>query len=323
MRSILNRPENQERNTMKQETVLAIHGGAGTYKKELTPEKEKIFQDALNETLIKGQEFLNNGGTALDAVELTARMLEDCPLFNAGKGSVFSHQGTNEMDAAIMDGRNLSAGAVAFVTNIKNPISAARAVMEKTEHVMLVGKGAEEFALLQGLEIVDPKYFFTQERWDSWQKIREQDATELNLGTIGAVARDMYGNLAAATSTGGMNNKKFGRIGDSCIIGAGVYANNDTCAVSSTGHGEYFMRLCTAYDISCLMEYKNLTLESAVHEVIKTKMVKLGGTGGVIAIDKNGNVSMKFSTETMFRGYVRGTEKAHAFIFDDYSKIIA
>lgn len=301
--------------------VMAIHGGAGTYKKELTKEKEQIFEEALRETLLKGQEFLRTGGSALDAVELAAKMLEDFPLFNAGKGSVFSHVGTNEMDAAIMDGSNLKAGAVAFVTNIKNPIAAARAVMEKTEHVMLVGKGAEDFAKLCNLEIVDPSYFFTQERWDSWQKIKSEDTTELNLGTIGAVARDSHGNLAAATSTGGMNNKKFGRIGDSSIIGAGVYANNNTCAVSSTGHGEFFMRLCTAYDISCLMEYKNLTLDSAVHEVIRSKMVKLGGTGGVIAIDRNGNVSMNFSTETMFRGFVRGDEAPQAFIFDDYSKV--
>lgn len=308
---------------MNHETVLAIHGGAGTYRKELTKERERIFEEALEMTLRKGQEFLNKGGSALDTVELTAKLLEDCPLFNAGKGSVFSHQGTNEMDAAIMDGKNLKAGSVAFVTNIKNPIAAARAVMEKTEHVMLVGKGAEEFAMTIGLEIVDPSYFFTQERWDSWERLREEDTTELNLGTVGAVARDRYGNLAAATSTGGMNNKKFGRIGDSCIIGAGVYANNETCAVSSTGHGEFFIRLCTAYDISCLMEYKNLTLAAAVHEVIKSKMVKLGGTGGVIAIDKNGNVSMNFSTETMFRGFVKGTSSPHAFIFDDYSKIIA
>jgi beta-aspartyl-peptidase (threonine type) len=307
---------------MNIEPVLAIHGGAGTYKKELTPEKESVFEEALRDALKQGQKLLLEGGSALDAVELTAKILEDCPLFNAGKGSVFSHQGTNEMDAAIMDGKTLSAGAVAFVTNIKNPISAARAVMEKTEHVMLVGKGAEDFAKVVGLDIVDPTYFFTQQRWDSWQEIKNQNITELNLGTIGAVARDQFGNLAAATSTGGMNNKKFGRIGDSSIIGAGVYANNDTCAVSSTGHGEYFIRLCTAYDISCLMEYKNLSLESATHEVIKSKMVKLGGTGGVIAIDKDGNVSMNFSTETMFRGFVKGSGDVHPFIFDDYSKII-
>lgn len=302
--------------------VLAIHGGAGTYKKELTPEKERIFEEALTATLLKGQELLLKGASALDVVEGAARLLEDCPLFNAGKGSVFSHIGTNELDASIMCGKDLTAGAVAFVTNIKNPVTAARAVMEKTEHVMLVGKGAEEFARSQGLEIVPPEYFFTQDRWDSWQRLKNEDTTELNLGTIGAVARDIHGNLAAATSTGGMNNKKFGRIGDSSIIGAGCYANNSTCAVSSTGHGEFFMRLCTAYDISALMEYKGMTLESATYEVMKSKMVKLGGTGGVIAVDKDGNVSMTFSTETMFRGYVRGDEKPNAFIFDDYSKII-
>jgi len=302
--------------------VLAIHGGAGTYRKELTPEKERIFEEALLSTLQKGQEMLMKGASALDVVEAAARMLEDCPLFNAGKGSVFSHAGTNELDASIMCGKNLTAGAVAFVTNIKNPVSAARAVMEKTEHVMLVGKGAEEFAKSAGLEIVSPEYFFTQDRWDSWQRLKNEDTTELNLGTIGAVALDQFGNLAAATSTGGMNNKKFGRIGDSSIIGAGCYANNSTCAISCTGHGEYFMRLCTAYDISALMEYKGITLESATHEVMKAKMTKLGGTGGVIAVDKEGNVSMTFSTETMFRGFVRGNDKPNAFIFDDYSKII-
>lgn len=302
--------------------VLAIHGGAGTYKKELTPERERIFEEALEHTLREGQKLLMQGASALDVVERAVVLLEDCPLFNAGKGSVFSHAGTNELDASIMCGKDHTAGAVAFVTTIKNPVKAARAVMEKTEHVMLVGKGAEEFAASVGIELVSPEYFFTQERWDSWQKLKNQDSTELNLGTVGAVALDKDGNLAAATSTGGMNNKKFGRIGDSSIIGAGCYANNKTCAVSCTGHGEYFMRLCTAYDISALMEYKSATLESATHEVMKSKMIKLGGTGGVIAVDKDGNVSMTFSTETMFRGYIKGEDKPHAFIFDDYSKII-
>lgn len=302
--------------------VLAIHGGAGTYRKELTPEKERIFEEALEHTLREGQKLLLKGASALDVVEHATRLLEDCPLFNAGKGSVFSHIGTNELDASIMCGKDLAAGAVAFVTNIKNPVSAARAVMEKTEHVMLVGKGAEEFAATNGIEIVPPSYFFTQDRWDSWQRLKNEDTTELNLGTVGAVALDKDGNLAAATSTGGMNNKKFGRIGDSSIIGAGCYANNLTCAVSCTGHGEYFMRLCTAYDISALMEYKGVNLESATHEVMKSKMIKLGGTGGVIAVDKEGNVSMTFSTETMFRGYIKGEDKPNAFIFDDYSKII-
>lgn len=302
--------------------VLAIHGGAGTYKKELTPEREKIYEEALEHTLREGQKLLMQGASALDVVERAVVLLEDCPLFNAGKGSVFSHAGTNELDASIMCGKSLTAGAVAFVTTIKNPVTAARAVMEKTEHVMLVGKGAEEFAAANGIEIVPPEYFFTQERWDSWQKLKNNNSTELNLGTVGAVALDKNGNLAAATSTGGMNNKKFGRIGDSSIIGAGCYANNQTCAVSCTGHGEYFMRLCTAYDISALMEYKGVSLESATHEVMKSKMLKLGGTGGVISVDKDGNVSMTFSTETMFRGYIKGDDKPHAFIFDDYSKII-
>lgn len=304
-----------------QKTSLVIHGGAGTYKKELTSERERIIEEALNEALLEGNKILKHGGMALDAVECAVKLLEDSPYFNAGKGSVFSHDGTIEMDAAIMDGRNLAAGSVVFVTNIKNPISAARAVMEKTEHVMLVGPGAEIFAKSAGLEIVDPKYFFTQERWDSFQKLKHKDETELNLGTVGAVARDQHGNLAAATSTGGMNNKKFGRIGDSGIVGAGVYANNETCAVSCTGHGEYFIKLLTAYDISALMQYKNLDLEAATYEAIKSKMMQQGGSGGVIAVDSQGNISMKFSTETMFRGFIREDGEPHPFIFDTYSKV--
>ena len=231
---------------MTKKFSLAVHGGAGYYKKGMTEERERKFQNALEESLVVGYDILSQGGTAMDAVEAAVRSLEDCPLFNAGRGSVFTHDGKIEMDAAIMDGSTLGAGSVAFVTTIKNPISAARAVLEHTEHVMLAGPGAETFARESKLEMVEPLYFFTQERYDSWQKIKNLETTELNLGTVGAVALDTSGNLAAATSTGGMNNKKFGRIGDSGIVGAGVYANNKTCAISSTGHGEYFMRLLTA-----------------------------------------------------------------------------
>lgn len=306
---------------MSPNIALAIHGGAGTFRKELTPEREKMYQEALTHALQTGYEILNKGGNALDVVEASVRYLEDCPLFNAGKGSVFNHEGQIEMDASIMDGRTLAAGSAAFITNVKNPVSLARVIMEKSEHVMLAGPGAEKFALEKGLEIVDASYFFTQHRYDSWQRMKNQDITELNLGTVGAVALDQEGNLAAATSTGGMTNKKFGRIGDSPIIGAGVYANNNTCAVSSTGHGEYFIRLNCAYDISALMEYKRLSLDVATNEVIR-KLRSLGGSGGVIAVDGKGNISMSFSTETMFRGLIRNDGIPHPFIFDTYSKIL-
>lgn len=301
--------------------ALAVHGGAGSYKQGMTPEREKAFHVALNEALIKGQKIIESGGPSLDAVEEAVRCLEDCPLFNAGKGSVYSHDGTIEMDAAIMNGKDLSAGSVLFVKTIRNPISAARAVMEKTEHVMLVGPGAETFAKEVNLEIVDPSYFHTDYRWESFQKIKNKDKTELNLGTVGAVAIDQFGNLAAATSTGGMNNKKFGRVGDSGIIGAGVYANNQTCAISCTGHGEYFLRSLAAYDISALMQYKGLDLESACHEVMKEKIHDIGGEGGIIAIDKTGQITLTFSTDTMFRGFVRSGEEPQTFIFDTHSKI--
>lgn len=300
---------------------LAIHGGAGTYKKSLTPEREKAFEKALTTALTLGHGILSKGGTALDAVEAVVRNLEDEPLFNAGRGSVFNHDGKIEMDASIMNGIDKSAGSVAGVKTVKNPVTLARAVMEKTEHVMLISEGAETFAKEVGVEIVDPSWFFTEYRWESWKKIKDQDKTELNLGTVGAVAMDQDGNLAAATSTGGMNNKKFGRIGDSPIIGAGLYADNNTCAVSSTGHGEYFIRLNLAYDISALMGYKHLLLDSATNEAIK-KLSELGGSGGVIAVDKSGNVSMSFSTDTMFRGFIKEDGIPHPFIFDTYSKIL-
>ncbi|HET7896730.1 MAG TPA: isoaspartyl peptidase/L-asparaginase, partial [Flavisolibacter sp.] len=274
---------------MKHKIALAVHGGAGTIlQSKMTTELEAAYKAALRLSLQKGHELLKAGGSALDAVEMAVRELEDCPLFNAGKGAVFTADGKNELDASIMWGKDLSAGAVAAVGCIKNPVVAARAVMEKSNHVMLAGKGAEEFARLHGLEMVDPGYYFTKERWEALLKIREEDPTAMELdhgsgkatlkklkeekfGTVGAVAVDLGGNLAAATSTGGMTNKKWGRVGDSPIIGSGTYANQ-FCAVSCTGWGEYFLRLCVAKTVADLMEYKGLSLAKACNEVILKKL---------------------------------------------------
>ena len=291
----------------KPEYVLVIHGGAGNIKKEnMTPEKEARYIKKLSEVLEKGSKILENGGSALDAVEASIKIMENSPLFNSGKGAVFNADGKNELDASIMDGKTLNAGAVANVTIIKNPISAARKVMEESAHVLLIKEGAEEFAKQQGLEIVEPEYFFDQNRWNSLQKIKKSEAGEEPLpdekhGTCGAVALDKFGNLAAGTSTGGMTNKKFGRVGDSPIIGAGTYANNKTCAVSATGHGEFFIRNVVAYDISALMEYKNMTLSNAANYVINEK---LNASGGVIAVDNKGNIAMPFNTNGMYRGFI-------------------
>lgn len=306
--------------------VLVIHGGAGTIlRSQRTAELEKKYTASLEEALAVGQSILEKGGKAIDAVEATVRVLEDNPLFNAGKGAVFTHEGRNELDAAIMDGRTLAAGSVAGVTTIRNPITAARAVMEKSEHVLLSGKGAEQFAKEQGLDIVDPSYFYTPERWRSLQRAIERDslkqlkqqASLLNMaeevevikkdryGTVGAVALDMEGNLAAATSTGGMNNKKWGRIGDAPIIGAGTYANNSTVAISCTGWGEYYIRLVMAKTISDQIEYANRSLQDAANEMVMVKLPKLGGDGGLIAVDKSGNIAMPFCTEGMYRGYIK------------------
>ncbi|MBO9659890.1 MAG: isoaspartyl peptidase/L-asparaginase [Chitinophagaceae bacterium] len=314
--------------------VLVIHGGAGTIlKSQMTPEKEKAYLAGLNDALARGQEILEKGGTALDAVEATVRVLEDNPLFNSGKGAVFTNEGKNELDAAIMDGKTLAAGSVAGVTTIRNPITAARAVMEKSPHVMMAGKGAEQFAAQQGLEIVDPSYFFTEERWKGLQRAKRLDSLEqlkktdslskkdasllkqpenrdYKYGTVGAVALDKQGNLAAATSTGGMTNKKYGRIGDAPIIGAGTYANNKTVAISGTGWGEYFIRLVMAKSISDMMEYGKVNLKQASDEMIMKQLPALGGDGGLIAVDKNGNIAMPFCTEGMYRGSVKeGGEK--------------
>lgn len=310
------------------EPVLVIHGGAGTIlKSSMTPDQEKAYQSGLQAALDKGYSILKNGGTSLDAVEATVRVLEDNPLFNAGKGAVFTNDGKNELDASIMDGKNLMAGSVAGVTVIRNPVSAARAVMEKSEHVMLVGKGAETFAQMNGLEIVDPSYFHTNSRWKGLQQARKRDSLKSkpdhsggnqgNLlkqpgnrdekyGTVGAVALDRYGNLAAATSTGGMTNKKYGRVGDAPIIGAGTYADNKTCAISCTGWGEYFIRLVMAKSVSDMMEFGNYSLDKASTEMIMKRLPELGGDGGLIGVDKNGNIIMTFNTEGMYRGWKKG-----------------
>jgi beta-aspartyl-peptidase (threonine type) len=311
----------------KSKYVLVIHGGAGTIlKSQMSAEKEKAYTDALNEALEKGSAILSKGGSALDAVEASVRILEDNPLFNAGKGAVFTNEGKNELDASIMNGRTLEAGAVAGVTSIKNPISTARTVMEKSPHVMMVGKGAEQFAKEQGQEIVDPSYFYTESRWKGLQNARAQDSSKMQLdhadttkkamlkqlenkdykyGTVGAVALDQHGNLAAATSTGGMTNKKFGRVGDAPIIGAGTYANNKTVAISGTGWGEYFIRLVMAKTISDMMEFGKMKLKQASDEMIMKRLPALGGDGGLIAVDKDGNIAMPFCTEGMYRGYMK------------------
>ena len=302
--------------------TLVIHGGAGNITPaNLLAEKAAEFEAKLNEVLRHGDSILKAGGTSLDAVEACVRMMEDCPLFNAGKGAVFNAEGKNEMDAAIMDGKTGMAGAVAGVTTIRNPITAARAVMEKSPHVMLTGKGAETFATEQGLKIVSPDYFFTQSRWDAYLKAKanadSMDNMDKKHGTVGCVAVDQYGNLAAATSTGGMTLKKYGRVGDTPVIGAGTYAENTTCAVSATGHGEFFIRNVVAYDISALMKYKGLSLAKAADEVIIIKLKNMGGTGGIIAVDKNGNIAMPFNTTGMFRGYIKSDGAMKVAMFGD------
>ena len=295
---------------MMQPYAIAIHGGAGTLVKGMmTPEKEFAYKQALETALDKGYAVLSAGGTATDAVMQSVVALEDCPLFNAGKGSVFTAEGTHEMDAAIMEGSALNAGAVSLISGIKNPIALARDVMEKSDHVFLAGEGAMKFARSLNYRLKDEAYFFDQFRYDQWQELKGTDAFQLDhstkkdskFGTVGAVACDIHGNLAAATSTGGMTNKRFGRIGDSPVLGAGNYANNKTCAVSCTGSGEFFIRGVAAYDVSCLMEYKGLSLEEAASEVIQKRLLEIGGDGGLIAVDVHGNIAMPFNTEGMYR----------------------
>ena len=292
------------------EFSIAIHGGAGTItRKNMTPGKENAYRSKLKETLNVGYSILNKGGTSLDAVEATIRIMENSELFNAGKGAVFTNAGTNELDASIMDGRNLKAGAVARVKTVKNPISAARKVMEETWHVMLSGDGADKFSKEQGLDIVDPNYFYTQRRWDSLKKIQVEKH-----GTVGCVALDKHGNLAAGTSTGGLTNKRWGRVGDSPIIGAGTYANNQTCAVSGTGQGEYFIRGNVAYDVSAIMEYKGKSVGEAAQNVIR-KLSDKGGNGGIITMDSKGNISMPFNTAGMYRGFRKAGQAPEIFIY--------
>jgi len=282
------------------EYALVLHGGAGNMNFENVPAAyQEIYKHALDSALQLGLDVLEGGGKSLDAVEAVIRCLEDNPLFNAGKGAVFTSEGKNELDASIMTGKDLNAGAVAGVTDIKNPISAARAVMEQSEHVMLAGHGASVFAEKVGLEIVDPSYFYTERRFESYQRAVARDKN----GTVGCVALDRKGNLCAGTSTGGMTNKKYGRIGDSPIIGAGTYANNATCGVSATGHGEYFIRWTVAHQISVLMEYRGFDVEQAAREVVEKTLVKAGGDGGVICLDRFGRPAMITNTSGMFRAY--------------------
>jgi beta-aspartyl-peptidase (threonine type) len=376
----LNKVFGQTTQNLRDKYVLVIHGGAGTISKsQMTPEREKAYMTGLDAALKAGNDILKNGGSALDAVEAAVRTMEDNPLFNAGKGAVFTNEGRNELDAAIMNGKTLGAGSVAGVTTIKNPISAARAVMEKSPHVMMAGPGAEKFAKGQGLEIVDPSYFHTEDRWRGLQRARTTDSLQqlklkelrqsmlqmdelmrktdsavnavkgnsdsllkrieqlkkeiLNgttahgefshevtgvtgkYGTVGAVALDRHGNLAAATSTGGMNNKKFGRIGDAPIIGAGTYANNNTAAISGTGWGEYYIRLVLAKTISDMMEFGKIKLKDAADELVMKRLPAMGGDGGLVAVDKDGNIAMPFCTSGMYRGFIKndGTKEIRIY----------
>lgn len=309
--------------------TLVIHGGAGTITRaNMTPEKEQAYHAALNQALDSGYAVLEAGGKSLDAVIAAIKVMEDSPLFNAGKGAVFTNEGKNELDASIMDGSNLMAGSVAGVTTIKNPITAAYAVMTRSEHVMMIGAGAEKFAQEQGVTIVEPGYFFDSLRYKQWLRLKEKElgkeaylidpyTKDKKFGTVGAVALDQYGNIAAGTSTGGMSNKKYGRVGDAPIIGAGTYADNETCGVSATGWGEYFIRLSIAHDISSMVRYTDLTLEQAADSVVMKKLPSLGGDGGIIALDRAGNFTMKFNTEGMYRGYIQQKGKGKTFIYKD------
>lgn len=312
--------------------MLVIHGGAGTIvKANMTAEMERDYRAKLEEALKTGHAILARGGTSLDAVEATVRVMEDSPLFNAGKGAVFTHEGKNELDASIMDGKTKKAGAVAGVTIVRNPISAARAVMDRSKHVMMTGRGAELFATKMGLEIVDPSYFWTERRWKALQNelLQEQGGTPkpqaslgpldegTKYGTVGAVALDRDGNLAAGTSTGGTTNKQYGRVGDSPIIGAGTWAENESCAVSGTGAGEYFIRWNVAADIAALMKYRGLTVQQASEEVVHRKLKPAGGEGGVIALDAKGNFALPFNTEGMYRGWIGQDGVAHVAIYGE------
>ncbi|MDD2550959.1 MAG: isoaspartyl peptidase/L-asparaginase [Bacteroidales bacterium] len=293
--------------------AIALHGGAGAMiPANYTDEQVQKYEAELKNALAIGEDILKNGGSSLDAVEKVVNYLEDCPLFNAGRGAVFTNDGKNELDAAIMFGKDLTAGAVAGVGDIKNPISAARMVMENSPHVLMVGKGASLFASQNGAEIVDSSYFYTEESYRTLQRALERDR---KMGTVGCVALDTEGNLSAATSTGGMTNKRYGRVGDVPIIGAGTYANNSTCAISATGHGEYFIRYTVAHDISALMEYKGFSLDKAADDVVQRKLVDVGGEGGIIAVDKWGNVHLSFNSLGMFRAFATSSGEGCVAIF--------
>lgn len=325
--------------------TLVVHGGAGVIsRKTISPEVEAKYRAAIERALLVGHAILAKGGSSTDAVVAVIKEFEDDPLFNAGKGAVFSSEGKNELDASIMDGKTGLAGAVASVTTIKNPITAARAVMDKTRHVMLIGRGAEQFAQDQKLDMVEPSYFFTQWRWDQLQRAKEKNKIELDhngkakspqaalsevdgdvpfwqtdykFGTVGAVAVDQQGNLAAGTSTGGMTNKMMGRVGDSPIIGAGTFADNDSAAISCTGTGEFFIRSAIAYDVTARMKYGKLNLSDAVDQTIQAALEAKHGDGGLIAVDKFGNVKFGFNTEGMYRGFIKSDGKPVALIFKD------
>ena len=310
--------------------AIAIHGGAGTIlRTNMTNEIEQKYKMALNESILAGENILLNSGLAIDAVEAAIRSLENNPLFNAGRGSVFSNEGEHEMDASIMNGKDLMAGAVAGVKNVKNPITLAKSVMQHSNHVFMAGHGAEVFAKQLNIEMAPNEYFFEQMRYDQLIQAKSNDRIELDhvdnkfengekkFGTVGAVALDVFGNISAGTSTGGMTNKKHGRVGDTPIIGAGTYANNQTCAVSCTGHGEFFIRSVVAYDISCLIEYKGFSLKEACNLVVKDKLVKIGGEGGLIALDARGNIELCFNSEGMYRASKKSNEEVYLGIYRD------
>jgi beta-aspartyl-peptidase (threonine type) len=298
--------------------TIAIHGGAGTILREdMTPDLEQAYMVALREAMDAGYAVLEEGGSAMNAIKATIVMMEDNMLFNAGRGSVFTKKGVQEMDAAVMDGQNLEAGAVSGVRNVRNPIELAMEVLRNSNHVFLSGKGANDFAIKQGIKLEPDEYFFSQFRYDQWKAIRDSDNYSLDhthqrleelmkdkkFGTVGAVACDQQGNIAAATSTGGMTNKKYGRIGDSPMIGCGTYANNKTCGISCTGHGEMFIRSVAAYDVSCLMEYKGLSLEEAMTVVVHDKLLAIHGEGGMIGVDRMGNAALIFNSQGMYRAF--------------------
>ena len=311
--------------SQEQKVALAVHGGAGTIARaEMTPAREKAYREGLEDALRRGHALLRSGGSALDAVEAATKALEDCPHFNAGRGAVFNADGQHEMDAAIMNGADLRAGAVASVHNVKNPIALARRVMEKSPHVLISGMGAFEFAHREKVALEDDQYFFDQFRYDQWQRTRGTDVYQLDhsdgerkFGTVGAVARDAEGHLAAATSTGGMTNKRWMRIGDSPVIGAGTDANDASCAVSCTGHGESFLRAVAAFDVHALVVYKGLSLEEAVREVVHVRLPPLDGDGGLIAVDGSGRIVMDFNCSGMYRGHVDASGGMHTAIFRD------